>query len=166
MKKLGILAIFLAAFGGFCFWFFSPKQKLKRKTERILNTFTVDPKEGTGGGTAAAMSIDRHIADPLKVEFIGEGALPLLPFLQKQVSIPIEHIQSGVKFLPKYFSELGHQHDGFSYKSLGEGKHEISFKHTLKARAGKIQDIDQTMQTTFLYEKRDGRLKLTKVTFK
>ena len=68
MKRFAILAVSLAVaviFGG---WWFSPTQVLKRRTESLLATLTLDSGTGKAGRQMAAYSLNALLASQVELE--------------------------------------------------------------------------------------------------
>jgi hypothetical protein len=68
MKRFAILAVSLVVAGIFGVWWFSPTQVLKRRTESLLATLTLDSGTGKAGRQMAAYSLNALLASQVELE--------------------------------------------------------------------------------------------------
>lgn len=68
MKRLVIFAVGMVAAVAFCIWWFSPVQVLKRRTESLLTTLTLDSGTGKAGRQMAAYSLNSLLASQVELE--------------------------------------------------------------------------------------------------
>lgn len=62
MKRLTFPGIVFLVLVGFCIWYFSPTQTLKRKTNSLLSTLTLDAGAGKVARQTGAYSLNRLLA--------------------------------------------------------------------------------------------------------
>jgi hypothetical protein len=68
MKRFASLAVSLAVAVIFGVWWFSPTQVLKRRTESLLATLTLDSGTGKAGRQMAAYSLNALLASQVELE--------------------------------------------------------------------------------------------------
>lgn len=68
MKRLVIFAVGMVAAVAFGIWWFSPVQVLKRRTESLLTTLTLDSGTGKAGRQMAAYSLNSLLASQVELE--------------------------------------------------------------------------------------------------
>jgi hypothetical protein len=68
MKRLALPAIVLALLGAFAFWWFSPVQVLKRRTQTLLHTLALESGSGKGGRQMAVYSLNALLASEVELE--------------------------------------------------------------------------------------------------
>lgn len=75
MKRIALPLAILALLGAFAFWWFSPGQVLKRRTQTFLDTLTFESGSGKGGRHLAAYSFNALLASEvtLKAPSIAEA---------------------------------------------------------------------------------------------
>jgi hypothetical protein len=68
MKRLVIFAVGMVAAVAFGIWWFSPVQVLKRRTESLLTTLTLDSGTGKAGRQMVAYSLNSLLASQVELE--------------------------------------------------------------------------------------------------
>jgi hypothetical protein len=68
MKRLAIPLFLLALLGAFLFWWFSPVQILKRRTESLLSTLTLESGSGVSGRQLGAYALNSLLAAEVKLD--------------------------------------------------------------------------------------------------
>ena len=68
MKRLAISLVILALLAGFAFWWFSDTQVLKRRTQSLLTTLTLDSGKGKVGRQMGAYSLNSLLASQVKLD--------------------------------------------------------------------------------------------------
>lgn len=68
MKRPAIFTVILAVLVGLGVWWFSPVQVLKRRTQALLATLTLDSGTGKGGRQMAAYSLNALLASQVDLE--------------------------------------------------------------------------------------------------
>ncbi len=68
MKRYSIPIIFLALTVAFCLWWYSPAQVLKRRTESLLTTLTLNAGDGKATRHMGAYSLNGLLAPQVELE--------------------------------------------------------------------------------------------------
>ena len=68
MKRLAISLVILALLAGFAFWWFSDTQVLKRRTQSLLTTLTLDSGKGKVGRQMGAYSLNALLAEQVQLD--------------------------------------------------------------------------------------------------
>lgn len=68
MKRLAISLVILAALAGFAFWWFSDTQVLKRRTQSLLTTLTLDSGTGKVGRQMGSYSLNALLASEVALD--------------------------------------------------------------------------------------------------
>lgn len=68
MKRLVISLLILAALAGLGYWWFSDTQVLKRRTQSLLSTLTLDSGQGKVGRQMGAYSLNALLAGQVKLD--------------------------------------------------------------------------------------------------
>ncbi len=68
MKRLAISLVILAALGGLAYWWFSDTQVLKRRTQSLLTTLTLDSGQGKVGRQMGAYSLNALLSSQVKLD--------------------------------------------------------------------------------------------------
>ena len=68
MKRLAISLIVLAALAGFCAWWFSDTQVLKRRTQSLLTTLTLDSGTGKVGRQMGSYTLNSLLAAEVELD--------------------------------------------------------------------------------------------------
>jgi hypothetical protein len=67
MKRFGLPLIILALLGAIAFWWFSPAQVLKRRTETLLQTLTLESGSGKAGRQLGVYSLNALLASEVEL---------------------------------------------------------------------------------------------------
>jgi hypothetical protein len=62
MKRLALPVVVIALIGAFAFWWFSPVQIVKRRTETLLDTVTLEAGSGRGGRPLKGYTLNALLA--------------------------------------------------------------------------------------------------------
>ncbi|MES2923631.1 MAG: hypothetical protein V4819_18895 [Verrucomicrobiota bacterium] len=68
MKRLAISLVVLALLAGFAFWWFSDTQVLKRRTQSLLTTLTLDSGTGKVGRQMGSYSLNKLLASEVALD--------------------------------------------------------------------------------------------------
>jgi hypothetical protein len=68
MKRIGLPIIILALLGAFLFWWFSPVQMLKRRTQNLLETLTMESGTGAATRQMGVYSLNALLAEEVELE--------------------------------------------------------------------------------------------------
>lgn len=68
MKRLGLPVFILALLGAFAFWWYSPTQVLKRRTQTLLDTLTLEAGTGRSGRQMGVYSLNALLASQVEFE--------------------------------------------------------------------------------------------------
>lgn len=68
MKRLAISLVVLALLAGFAFWWFSDTQVLKRRTQSLLTTLTLDSGTGKVGRQMGSYSLNALLASEVALD--------------------------------------------------------------------------------------------------
>lgn len=68
MKRIGLPIVVLALLGAFLFWWFSPSQVLKRRTDSLLQTLTLEAGSGKATRQAGVYSLNALLASEVELE--------------------------------------------------------------------------------------------------
>ena len=67
MKRFGLPVFILALLGAFAFWWFSPVQVLKRRTETLLRTLTLESGSGKAARQMGVYSLNALLATEVEL---------------------------------------------------------------------------------------------------
>ena len=166
MKKSIILFLVAASIAGGAYWFFSPEQQLKRKSTRILESFTLDGTEGNISSSSGALFADSLFADSVKVESGEIGLFGKYLGFRASRTVQKDTITRAIQGLPRHLETISHQHGDFTYKKIDDNNHQISFDHTLAIKFKKpiARSTDAKFFTTFTFLNTEDGLRLKAVT--
>jgi hypothetical protein len=68
MKRFALPVVLLALIGAIAFWWFSPVQVVKRRTNTLLQTLTLESGSGRGGRHLASYSLNALLASQVELE--------------------------------------------------------------------------------------------------
>ena len=68
MKRLAISLVILAVLAGFAYWWFSDTQVLKRRTQSLLTTLTLDSGKGKVGRQMGTYSLNALLASQVQLD--------------------------------------------------------------------------------------------------
>lgn len=68
MKRFGLPVFILALLGAFAFWWFSPVQVLKRRTQTLLETLTLESGSGKAARQMGAYSLNALLASEVELD--------------------------------------------------------------------------------------------------
>ena len=68
MKRLGLPIFILALLGALAFWWFSPAQVVKRRTQTLLQTITLESGSGKAGRQMGAYSLSALLAREVELD--------------------------------------------------------------------------------------------------
>lgn len=68
MKRIGLPVFVLALLGAFLFWWFSPVQVIKRKTQTLLETLTLQASTGTASRQLGVYSLNALLANEVELK--------------------------------------------------------------------------------------------------
>jgi len=67
MKRFAIIAVVVALLTALGFWWFSPSEVVKRRTEKLLEVLTFDATSGRGARQMGAYSLNALLAEEVKL---------------------------------------------------------------------------------------------------
>lgn len=68
MRKFLIPMAALVLIGGFLIWFFSPKQVVKRRTEKLMSTLTMEAGSGDASRQFSSLTLGKLIGNEVELE--------------------------------------------------------------------------------------------------
>lgn len=68
MKRLALPVVIFAILGAFAFWWFSPTQILKRRTQTLLQTLTLDSGTGKASRQMGVYSLNSLLASEVELD--------------------------------------------------------------------------------------------------
>ena len=165
MKKLGILALVITIIAGGLFWFFHPNQQLKRKSQRVLDSFTVETGDSVAGGTSSAIFADSLFAPTVIVEL--DPSLSVLSHVLgrfKLKTLNRDTITSGIQSVNRYAKLLTHDPSEFKVTEVSDSIYTVTFRDKIKIETKK-RSIKANVDTKIIYTftKTEGALKISKI---
>jgi len=165
MKKLGISALVIAIIAGGMFWFFQPNQQLKRKSQRVLDSFTVEAGDGVAGAASTAIFADSLFAPTVTVEIDPSlSALRIALGRFKQTSLNRDTITSGVQSVHRYAKVLTHDPSEFKVIEVSDSTYTVTFRDKIKIETKKSSiKVNVDIKIIYTFTKTEGALKISKI---
>jgi hypothetical protein len=148
MKRLAPLIVILALLGAFGFWWFSPVQVLKRRTETLLQTVTLESGTGKALRQMGVYSLSAILADEVELDS------PTIA--EANGSFPRSEMEAAYSWLCERAKQSRFELVKFrSVKSVGQTGH-VTFLVKALVELPDRRPADGIYQVTFRWQHGDG----------
>ncbi len=158
MKRFAIPAIIVAVLGILGVWWFSPVQVLKRRTQSLLTTLTLDADTGRAGRQLGAYSLNALLAPRVELD---------APTIQEaNGSFERSELESAFSWLCNQASQTRFELQKFHSVSVNGDQAKVELTLTGLVELPTYRPADGTYGVTFDWEKAKDGWRLTRATWK
>lgn len=140
-----------------------PKTQLKRKTNKILNAFSVSASDSSGASNALFADGLYATAVKTKVEASSLVAKNIVSMVPAHI-ISRDHIVMAVQKKASYIKQLVHSPGDFNIQKVSPSSYTVSFSDTIEIELKRLP-LKETLKTniTFTFSKTEDKWLLSEV---
>ncbi len=158
MKRLAISLVILALLGGFACWWFSDTQVLKRRTQSLLTTLTLDSGTGKVGRQMGSYSLNGLLAS--------EVALDTPTIKEANGSFQRDELESAYSWLCNQAKETRFELQDFRSVTINGDKATVNLTLIGLVVLPNYRPADGTYDVTFDWNKENDGWRLSHATWK
>lgn len=158
MKRLAISLVILALLAGFAFWWFSDTQVLKRRTQSLLTTLTLDSGKGKVGRQMGAYSLNALLAEQVQLD------TPTIK--EANGSFQRDELEAAYSWLCNQAKETRFELQNFRSVTVNGDKATVDLTLIGLVVLPQYRPVDGTFDVTYEWQKEKDGWRLTRATWK
>jgi hypothetical protein len=158
MKRLAISLVILALLAGFGFWWFSDTQVLKRRSQSLLTTLTLDSGKGKVGRQMGAYSLNALLAEQVQLD------TPTIK--EANGSFQRDELEAAYSWLCNQAKETRFELQNFRSVTVNGDKATVDLTLVGLVVLPQYRPVDGTFDVTYEWQKEKDGWRLTRATWK